>query len=351
MDFPSAWTTKGNESMKTRTYLLPPDQTAFKANLHSHSTLSDGVLTPQELKRLYQRHGYSVFAYTDHRAYYTHEELADETFLPIAGYELNFNRRNDRGMTLKTCHINALALEPAKAVPIEGEGKYETQAINDAIRRLRENGFIVNLNHPAWSTQTPEEVLELQGFTAMEVLNSGCSWTYLSPESQLHYEAYLKAGRRILPLYTDDNHASCSKFSPGYKGAYANGAASYPPEAETSIPAQDCCRAYTMIYAPRLDYAAVMSSLIEGRYYCSSGPEIKAYYIEEDRICIDCSPVAAVFLKSMAWALSASQMDIEGRITHAEFDLNRLRENGEGFFRIELLDKNGRTACTNPYYI
>ncbi len=337
--------------MKNRTYILPHGQNTYKANLHSHSTFSDGVLTPEELKQLYKRHGYSVLAYTDHRAYYTHEELADESFLPIAGYELNFNRRNDKGMTLKTCHINALARDPMKAVPIEGEGAYDPGTINDAIRRLRENGFIVNLNHPAWSTQTPEEVLELHGFTALEVLNSGCSWTYHSPESQLHYEACLKTGRKILALYTDDNHASCHNFSPGYKGAYADGVKTFPPEATTQIPAQDCCRAYTMIYAPKLEYAAVMDALVEGRYYCSSGPEIHAYYIEDDRICLDCSPVTAVFLKSMAWALSASLMDIEGRIIHAEFDLKRLKENGEGFFRVELMDKEGRTACTNPYYI
>ncbi len=337
--------------MKSREYLLPPDQNAYKANLHSHSTCSDGVLMPQELKQLYRRHGYSVLAYTDHRAYYTHTELADENFLPIAGYELNFNRRDAKGRTTKTCHINALALDPGKAEPIEGQGVYDLRVINDAIRRLRENGFIVNLNHPAWSNQMPDEVLELRGLTAMELLNSGCSWTYNAAENQLHYETCLKAGRRMLALYTDDNHASCHSFSPRYAGAYAAGAQTCPPDAAVKIPALDCCRGYTMIYAQKLEYAAVMEALTEGRYYCSSGPEILAYYIEDDRICLDCSPVVSVFLKSMAWALSASAMDLEGQITHVEFDLNRLKSNDEGFFRIELIDRNGRTACTNPHYL
>lgn len=337
--------------MSNREYILPQGQTAYKANLHSHSTFSDGVLTPQELKALYTAHGYSILAYTDHRAYYVHEGLADDWFLPIAGYELNFNRRDAKGNTTRTCHINALALDPYKAVPIEGEGAYAPDVINSAIRRLKENGFIVNLNHPAWSNQMPDELLELEGFTAMEVLNTGCSWTYLAPENQLHYETYLKSGKKILALYTDDNHTSCLSFSPRYKGGYAPGAKTYPPEAATQIPGPDCCRSYTMIYAPQLTYADVMDALVSGRYYCSSGPEILSYYIEGDRICIDCSPVVSIFLKSMAWALSASVTDIEGRITHAEFDLYRLKENDEKFFRLELLDKNGRTACTNPYYL
>ncbi len=337
--------------MKSRIDILPPDQNVYKANLHSHSTLSDGVMTPLELKMLYKKHGYSVFAYTDHRILHRHDDLADERFLPIAGYELDFKLKNEKGMNLKTCHINALALDPDKAVPIEGEGPYDIRVINDAIRRLRENGFIVNLNHPAWSNQMPEETLQLEGLTAMELMNSACSWIFDSAENQLHYETSLKAGRRLLALYADDNHSSCVQFGPKYKGVYAPGVTPYPQSAVTEIPAMDNCRSYTMIFAPKLEYGAIMDAIVAGRYYCSSGPEISAFYIENDRICLDCSPVASVFLRTKAWAISTSWMDNEGNITHAEFDLSKLKTNEEGFFRIELIDKLGRKACMNPYYI
>ena len=40
---------------------------SYKANLHTHSTLSDGEFPPQEVIRLYREHGYSVLAFTDHR--------------------------------------------------------------------------------------------------------------------------------------------------------------------------------------------------------------------------------------------------------------------------------------------
>ncbi len=337
--------------MGNRIDILPTGQNVYKANLHSHSTLSDGVMTPLELKTLYKKHGYSVFAYTDHRILHRHDDLADENFLPIAGYELDFNIKNEKGMNIKTCHINALALDPDKAVQIEGEGPYDIQVINDAIKRLRKNGFIVNLNHPSWSNQMPEEVLRLEGLTAMELVNSACSWIFDSAENQLHYETSIKAGRRILALYADDNHSSSVKFGPKYKGKYAPGAADFPESAATEIPAQDSCRSYTMIYAPKLEYKLIMDSFVAGRYYCSCGPEILAFYIEDDRICLDCSPVSSVFLRTMAWAISTALMDIDGNITHAEFDLNKLKSNKEGFFRIELIDKLGRKACTNPYYL
>ena len=43
-----------------RKYLLPETGHFYKANLHAHSTLSDGRLTPEELKAAYKAHGYSA---------------------------------------------------------------------------------------------------------------------------------------------------------------------------------------------------------------------------------------------------------------------------------------------------
>ena len=48
-------------------YLLPQGGNYYKANLHCHSTVSDGHLSPLELKNLYKSMGYSIIAYTDHR--------------------------------------------------------------------------------------------------------------------------------------------------------------------------------------------------------------------------------------------------------------------------------------------
>ena len=43
-------------------YLLPEKGQFYKANLHCHSTVSDGHLTPEEIKKHYMAHGYSVVA-------------------------------------------------------------------------------------------------------------------------------------------------------------------------------------------------------------------------------------------------------------------------------------------------
>ena len=47
-------------------YLIGNKGNFYKANLHTHTTVSDGRFTPEEIKNLYLEKGYSVVAFTDH---------------------------------------------------------------------------------------------------------------------------------------------------------------------------------------------------------------------------------------------------------------------------------------------
>lgn len=49
-----------------KTILLDSSKPFFKANLHCHSTLSDGIMSPERLKAVYRANGYSILAITDH---------------------------------------------------------------------------------------------------------------------------------------------------------------------------------------------------------------------------------------------------------------------------------------------
>ena len=71
-----------------KTYLLPNDKRVFKANLHTHSSVSDGKIIPEELKKLYKENGYGILAITDHEVLVPHPELCDEEFLAMPGYEV-----------------------------------------------------------------------------------------------------------------------------------------------------------------------------------------------------------------------------------------------------------------------
>ena len=69
------------------------DYTAFdstkpflKGNLHAHSTVSDGRLTPSLLASCYKDHGYDFIAITDHNVFSSYGQL--EGMPIIAGMEL-----------------------------------------------------------------------------------------------------------------------------------------------------------------------------------------------------------------------------------------------------------------------
>ena len=156
-------------------YLLPQGN-YFKANLHCHSNISDGKLSPEEIKEAYMAHGYSVVAFTDHDIMIPHPELADENFVPLTGFEVEINERGKAWELTKTCHICFIALDPQTVAQPGFDEKslfgnapnykhlvkvdesvppfikqYTHENINEIMQICRDKGFFVTYNHPKWS--------------------------------------------------------------------------------------------------------------------------------------------------------------------------------------------------------
>lgn len=94
-----------------RRYLLSEQGNFYRANLHTHTTVSDGKRTPEEVKHIYKSRGYSVVAYTDHDVMIDHSYLDDEDFLALRGYEMEITQQGDiPSFHKKTAHICAIAL-------------------------------------------------------------------------------------------------------------------------------------------------------------------------------------------------------------------------------------------------
>ena len=72
-------------------YLLPNDVNWYRANMHCHTTVSDGHYSPEEIKKAYKEMGYSIVAYTDHEIIRTHNDLTDDEFLAITSSEFSIN--------------------------------------------------------------------------------------------------------------------------------------------------------------------------------------------------------------------------------------------------------------------
>ena len=140
-----------------------PHSRFFKANLHCHSTISDGRKTPEELKRIYRENGYAVLSITDHEFLTDHQRLNEDDFLFINGYELSIVEKKENDLHApKACHLNLYAKDPGirtqvcfdpkmvkpnmrhlpapESIPSGFDISYSVDCINDIIRIANENG-------------------------------------------------------------------------------------------------------------------------------------------------------------------------------------------------------------------
>ena len=84
-------------------YLIKEEGNFYKANLHMHTTVSDGKMTPLEVKEKYKEKGYSIVAYTDHELMLPHNDLSDDSFLAITSTEISINQRKDCDFRYTKC--------------------------------------------------------------------------------------------------------------------------------------------------------------------------------------------------------------------------------------------------------
>ena len=96
---------------------ITPQAKQYRANLHSHSTLSDGRLTPEQLVEAYREAGYSILAITDHEAPYDHTALSTPDFLLLTGYEAYIRPSRTAAFDpfRPEIHLNLLAKEIGRA--------------------------------------------------------------------------------------------------------------------------------------------------------------------------------------------------------------------------------------------
>ncbi len=302
---------------------------SYKANLHCHSTFSDGRLTPAELKAAYREQGYSIIAYTDHFCYAWHEELTDGDFLALCGYEVGINDQppgplQDR---VKTIHMNIYDKHPQHGKqPIAGPSQYgDIPALNQYIEDMRSKGYLVSYNHPYWSLQTLDDYRDIRGCFAMEIYNNTCEKVGLYGYHPQVYDEMLRTGNRLFCLATDDNHNA----------------------EELGHPMCDSFGGFVMIQAPKLEYHAVMQALEQGDFYASTGPLFQSLYLKGRTLYIDCSPVQQIYVQTQGRFCHRAAAAEGETLTHAAFELH----GNEGYIRVDLRDAHGRHANSNAYFL
>ena len=333
--------------------LLPTSGNFYKANMHMHTNLSDGKMTLEETKKLYMDNGYSIVAFTDHETLVPHNDLSDENFLAITSYEIENNNLFPGGYSYqKTYHLNLYAkdknatvssvfspdhiwLDHARLLPSEDCAKinyprhYSIASVNDVIRRANEEGFLVCLNHPVWSSQNLEDYKGITGLWGIEVYNHGAAVGGYIDTPQPMVE-FCRAGERVFPIAADDAHSVAH-----------------------------CCGGWINVKAEKLEYETVMTALEKGDFYASNGPEIKELYMEDNVVHVSCSEAVSIFLVSERRFTRAKRGTYDAPVTEAAFDITKYLDETRRasahsfrpFFRIEIHDAHGKVAYSRPYFI
>ena len=326
-------------------YLLPTNKHAYKANLHAHSNLSDGKLTPEQLAKAYREHGYSVLCITDHEFIIDHSDLNTDDFLLLTGYELQLvaNPTERRKPDQICCHMciyskdphdvrhvffnpNAFDLRrlchvPEQIAEMQYIGRndvikdYSVDLINEVVRTANENGKLVSYNHPTWSLETDAQYCNFKGFYAMEIYNNDCASIGISEYNPRVYDCMLRSGQRLGCVATDDCHRESDMFG-----------------------------GFTYFFAESLTYEAIIKAMENGDFYASTGPQILELSREDDKIYVRSTAACRIALTTVG---RRSECVNGENVSEAVFTV--LPE--DQYFRITVTDSAGHTANSRAYFL
>ena len=293
----------------------------YRGNLHTHSTLSDGILEPAEVCRRYKAEGYDFIALTDHfiglYGYPIADTLPfrDADFTTILGAELHSGAMENGDLW----HILAVGLPPGFTPP--NTPHFRPVAGQETGPQLAARavaaGAYVAIAHPQWSGLTMADARSITSAHAVEVYNHGCAMGCDRPDGFHTLDLLLTEGKRLNLIATDDAHFS----EPDHFGGWV------------------------MVKATENSPDALLAALKAGDFYSSQGPELRGIHIGKRHATIDCSAVSSIIVQGQASAAKS----IHGQsLTTGQVELDRL-ENSP-WLRISVIDRAGKRAWSNPIW-
>jgi len=285
----------------------------FKGNLHTHSTRSDGELSPAEVCRRYREKGYDFLCVSDHfRAVYGFpvtdtRDFRTNRFTTILGAEMHAGA-NSKG---EIWHILAVGL-PADLAPTRDD---ETAPALAA--RCRAAGAFVVIAHPQWSGLTMVDVDALDSAHGIEVFNHTCLLHADRPDGAYLMDEAASRGRMLFACATDDAHA---------RGV------------------DDLFGGWVMVKAAEPAPETLLEALKAGNFYASQGPEIHDVQLDRDGVRITSSPVA----RAIVVGPGSANRRVHGEgLTDITVPLEGLE--GRPWLRVTVVDAEGKRAWTHPF--
>lgn len=300
----------------------------YKGNLHAHTTRSDGKHTPEQLVNVYKDNGYDFVSFSDHRYFSDTHDFDQDDFIIINAYEMTSEGKPEN----KLFHIHGIIHEDRpRIVSFEHDEKHieplykGVETVQQVIDEIRERGMVAVVNHPKWSRNTFEELLQLNDYFAVEIYNHKAEVRDGIGSSTEHWDYLLDNGKKVFGLAGDDSH----DLSVNDKmGQYFGG--------------------WVMIQSKALTQKSIVNALLDGNFYSTTGPIINHIEVIDNEIVIECSAVEKVRFLCKTLRRGALYKNMDGSpVTNATYKL----KGDELYIRIECVDYNGKIAYSNPIFL
>lgn len=311
----------------------------YKGNLHSHTTNSDGRMTPEESVRFHKSHGYSFLCLSEHDIYTDYREKYDsDEFILLPGVEASvWLVDQEKTGLMKTHHIHGI-LGNEKMQKEAGQNVFKhgekltppvfieewsgLEAAQNMVDFLRSKGCFTTYNHPIWSRVDMEEVVGLKDVWALEVYNYGTAIECGEGCDTVFWDKMLRNGTHIHGFASDDNHNPW-KFFDSFGG-------------------------YVMVRSEELSHEAIVNHLLAGDFYFTAGPEIYQWGMEDKKVYVECSDVSRI--NFIAGGKVGRSETLLKTATPLRYGCHELRGD-EDYIRIECVDEHGLTAWTNVLWL
>ncbi len=292
----------------------------WRGNLHTHSNLSDGALEPKAVVEAYKNAGYDFMQLSEHFIGNFDFPIADtrafrsNNFTTLIGAELH----------APETQVGELWHIVAAGLPLDFPRNLKDETGAQVARRAHEAGAFIGIAHPAWSQLTIEDGRAIDCAHAVEIYNHGCAMGNDRGDGWYLADQLLTEGKRLTAFATDDAHFK----TPDHFGGWVH------------------------VKAESLHPDALLTSLKQGHYYSSMGPQPLGVEMNGREISLSCAPVDTI---PVLCGTSRTAVRNGRAITEASFDLSKLEtgwllKKQSGWFRVVVIDNAGKRAWSNPIW-
>lgn len=273
-----------------------------KAQLHGHTTRSDGRCSPEGVVERYRAAGFSFLALTDHEVVTDTSSLSDSEFCVVPGVELTV----PRPFRPLGPHLACLLVS---SVP-------RGRRLAELVAEVEQQGGISGLNHPSWTGNlwtarwTPRFIRGLRGYRFVEVYNP-----HSDPErdTRLWVQVAWICGpdHPVFPVASDDFHHD------GQLG-----------------------RGWVVVRAPEVSADGLRRALRSGAVYATTGPQA-SFRVRQGAVVVESDAPRVRFYDA------AGRLKLEAYRGFAEY----IPGPTDGFVRVECLGRTSGRAWSSCFWV